>query len=170
MTSKPKVKILELSQAHQKIKRIAYQIFENNFEETEIIIAGIDGEGYIFAQHIYENLINISSIKVYLAKVSFDKTADIQPDITLACEVGTFKNKVVVLADDVLNTGRTLAYCLRPFLHIQLKKLQVAVLVDRNHPTYPILADYVGYSLSTTLTEHVQVKLNSDQDAGVYLY
>ncbi len=154
----------------QKAKRIAYQIVENNMEEESVVIAGIDGEGYVLAGLISQFLSEICSIKVYQAKVSFDKNTDFQPDIKIESGVDTFRNKAVVLVDDVLNSGKTLAFCLRPFLSIPLKKLQVAVMVDRDHHRYPIEADYVGYSLSTTLSEHVQVVLSNEEDMGVYIY
>lgn len=163
-------KILNQNKTLQKIKRIAYQIYENNFDEAEIILAGIAGEGFVFSEMLSAYLQEISPLKVSLAKIIFDKMANYQPEITLESDVDTFKNKVVIIVDDVLNTGKTLAFCLRPFLSIPLKKLQVAVLVDRNHPKYPISADYVGYSLSTTLSEHVKVVLSDKESLGLYLY
>ena len=163
-------KILNQNKTLQKIKRIAYQIYENNFDEAEIILAGIAGEGFVFSEMLSAYLQEISPLKVSLAKIIFDKMADYQPEITLESDVDTFKNKVVIIVDDVLNTGKTLAFCLRPFLSIPLKKLQVAVLVDRNHPKYPISADFVGYSLSTTLSEHVKVVLSDKESLGLYLY
>ncbi|MCP9767338.1 phosphoribosyltransferase [Lacihabitans sp. LS3-19] len=163
-------KILNQSKTLQKIKRIAYQIYENNFDESEIILAGIAGEGFVFAEMVRANLQEISPLNVSIAKIIIDKSADFQPEITIESDVDTFRNKAVIIFDDVLNTGKTLAFCLRPFLSIPLKKLRVAVLVDRNHPQYPIAADYVGYSLSTTLSEHVKVILSNEESLGVYLY
>lgn len=162
--------LLDGTQTNQKIRRIAYQIYENNFTEKEIVIAGISGEGFIFAQQLVSELEKIAKCKISIAEVSFDKKAKSQPDISIKSTVDTFKNKSVVIVDDVLNTGRTLAFSLRPFLSIPLKKLQVAVLVDRNHPQFPIDADYVGYALATTLNEHVQVVLSNEAKKGVYLY
>ena len=101
---------------------------------------------------------------------SVDKQATQQPEINIESNVDTFRNKNIVLCDDVLNTGKTLAFSLRPFLSIPIKKLQVAVIVDRNHPNFPMAADYVGYSLSTTLNEHIQVVLSDEEKTGVYIY
>ena len=162
--------LLNRTETLQKIRRIAYQIYEQNFDESSLIIAGINGEGYHFAEILVNELRQISTLEVHIAKLSFDKRATEQPNIDIASEVDTFHNKNIVLCDDVLNTGRTLAFSLRPFLSIPLKKIQVAVIVDRNHPRYPIAADYVGYSLSTTLNEHIQVVLSDDEKIGVYLY
>jgi pyrimidine operon attenuation protein/uracil phosphoribosyltransferase len=162
--------LLDKTQTLQKIRRIAYQIYEQNFEEESIIIAGIIGEGFHFAEFLVKELTQISKQKIYIAKLSFDKTSEFQPEIQIESLVDTFRHKPIVLCDDVLNTGKTLAFSLRPFLSIPLKKLQVAVVVDRNHPKYPISADYVGYSLSTTLTEHIQVVLSDDSKTGVYIF
>jgi pyrimidine operon attenuation protein / uracil phosphoribosyltransferase len=162
--------LLNKTQTLQKIRRIAYQVYEQNFEESSIIIAGINGEGYTFAEILVHELRQISEIDVYIARVSFDKKAIEQPEINIESEVDTFRNKNIVLCDDVLNTGKTLAFSLRPFLNIPIKKLQVAVIVDRNHPNFPMAADYVGYSLSTTLNEHIQVVLSDKEKTGVYIY
>lgn len=170
MTIEQYSKILDKGRTLQKVKRIAYEIFENNFDEKEIILAGIDGEGFVFATLLQQYLKEISDIDIYIAKIVFDKTSQYQPDIKLESDVDTFRNKVVIITDDVLNTGKTLAFCLRPFLSIPLKKLQVAVLVDRNHPKYPIAADYVGYSLSTTLSEHIKVVLSQEAELGLYIF
>ena len=170
MIQEQDAKILDRSKTLQKVKRIAFEIYENNFDEEEIILAGIAGEGFVFAQMLQKNLEEISKLKINIAKIIFDKSADFQPDITLESSVDTFRNKVIIIVDDVLNTGRTLAFCLRPFLSIPIKKLQVAVLVDRNHPKFPMAADYVGYGLSTTISEHVKVILEDKEHVGVYLY
>jgi len=162
--------LLNKNQTLQKIRRIAYQVYEQNFEESSIIIAGINGEGYTFAEILVHELRQISEIDVHIARVSFDKKAIEQPEINIESEVDTFRNKNIVLCDDVLNTGKTLAFSLRPFLNIPIKKLQVAVIVDRNHPNFPMAADYVGYSLSTTLNEHIQVVLSDKEKTGVYIY
>ncbi|WP_435354066.1 phosphoribosyltransferase family protein [Emticicia sp. SJ17W-69] len=162
--------LLNRNETLQKIRRIAYQIYEQNFDESFLIVAGINGEGYHFAEILVNELRQISDLEIFIAKLSFDKQSVEQPDIKIESDVDTFRNRNVVLCDDVLNTGKTLAFSLRPFLSIPLKKLQVAVVVDRNHPRYPIAADYVGYSLSTTLNEHIQVVLGDNEKIGVYLY
>lgn len=165
-----KTLLLSYEKTLQKAKRMAYQIYENNISEEEIIIAGIGGEGYVLAEVIADYLKEISNLKISLAKVNIDKSQDSQPDIEIQSSVDTFRNKSVVLVDDVLNSGRTLAFSLRPFLSIPLKKIQVAVMVDRDYHRFPVKADFVGYSLSTTLTEHVAVSLTNQQTGGVYLY
>lgn len=160
--------ILSSHQTGQKIRRIAFEIYEQNFEETGIIIAGIAGEGYAFAKRLAGELVDISPLNVELIELRFDKHVHYQSPILFDREVDV-ENQTVIVADDVLNTGRTLAFALEPFLKVRMKKVQVAVVVDRSHHRFPIHADYVGYSLSTTLTEHVQVVLSRPDEEGVYL-
>lgn len=154
----------------QKIKRIAYEIYEANFTEKEIILVGIKGEGHALAIELKKYLEEISPVKISIGLLEIDKSLNYQSDINISSDVDTFKNKTVILVDDVLNTGRTLAFSLRPFLSIPLKKLQVAVLVNRGNTIYPIAADFSAYQLSTTLTEHVEVVISDNKRQGVYLY
>lgn len=158
--------ILTADQIRQKIRRIAFQIYENNFDETALLLAGISGEGYVLAQALAQELKNITPFSVELIQLDIDKKQVAQPDVRSETD---FTDKVIVLVDDVLYTGRTMAYCLQPFLTVPIRKLQVAVLIDRNHPRYPVAADYKGYELSTTLTEHVEVILSDETRTGVYL-
>jgi pyrimidine operon attenuation protein/uracil phosphoribosyltransferase len=161
--------ILDKQQILQKIKRIAFEIYEHNFSEAEIVLAGIEEKGYIFAHLLKNEIESISPIKVLLVKVQLDKLASVQSEVLLDTDISALKNKTVILIDDVLNTGRTLAYALKPFLNIELNKLQTAVIVDRSHQLFPIAADYVGYALATTLKERIEVVLE-DHEFGVYLH
>ncbi|KAA0989765.1 phosphoribosyltransferase family protein [Dyadobacter aurulentus] len=160
--------ILSSYQTNQKIRRIAFEIYENNFKETGVIIAGISGEGYAFAAMLAAELGAIAPFQVDLIELRFDKQLHYQSPIVFDKEI-EIENRVIILADDVLNTGRTLAFALEPFLKVPMKKVQVAVVVDRSHHLFPVHADYVGYSLSTTLTEHVKVVLSKKGEEGVYL-
>lgn len=162
--------LLDKKATLQKIRRMAFQIVEDNFDQKEIVLAGINGEGYNLAMLLQDELANICEKDIWIARITFDKKVKKQPEINIESEIDTFKNKAVVIVDDVLNTGRTIVYSLRPFLQIPLKRLQVAVLVNRAHLTFPIQANHVGYSLSTTLKEHVKVILSDKEKLGVYLF
>ena len=153
----------------KKINRIAHEILERNFEEKELILAGIHPCGYTLAQMLKVKLEDICKTKITLIKVSLDKLAPLQSEIKLDCDLKTIAKKSIVMVDDVLNTGRTLAYSFKPFLTSEVKKLQVAVIVDRDHKTFPVHADFVGYSLSTTLQELIKVELEDEDKLGVYL-
>jgi len=163
-----KTLLLTERQTIQKIRRIAHEVLEANFQEEEIVFAGIVERGYIFAEMLNDFFKEISNIPTRLVKISLDKNAPLQSEITLDCEVESLEDKVIILTDDVLNTGKTLAYSLKPFLNVRIKKLQTAVVVDRGHHHFPIGADYVGYSLSTSLQNHVLVELDQKEKA-VYI-
>ncbi len=146
-------------QIRQKIRRIAYEIYENNYNEKELILAGIVDHGYELARCIADMLTEISPLKVKLIHIDLDKLAPTQSEISLDCDIEEVKNKVVILVDDVLNTGRTLAYSLKPFLNVKIKRLEIAVLVNRSHTQFPMSSKYTGYELATTINEHVNVNL-----------
>jgi pyrimidine operon attenuation protein/uracil phosphoribosyltransferase len=160
--------ILTNQEIEHKIKRIAYQIYETFVDEEEIVIAGIASNGSIFAQKIAKALSNISTLKVSLCEVKVDKQNPQLP-IQTSLTPEEYKNKGLVLVDDVLNSGTTLIYAVRHFLDVPLKKFKTAVLVDRNHKKYPVKADFKGISLSTSLLEHVQVVFNENGDDYAFL-
>lgn len=161
--------ILNAEQIRQKIRRIAFQIYENNVDEPALLLAGIAGEGYVLAEALAAELRQITPLTVDLLQLTLDKTQAAQPPVESNRPADTYTDKVIIVIDDVLYTGRTLAFSLQPFLSVGVRKLQVAVLIDRNYPRYPVAADYKGYELSTTLTEHVEVVLSESDRIGVYL-
>lgn len=160
-------RILDREQIQQKILRMAYEIYERNFEEKQLVLAGIYENGFALAQLLAKELQQISTLPVTLMQVTLNKE-QLQQEISLEPEPGSLAEATVVLVDDVLNTGKTLAYCVKAFLEKEPKKLEIATLVNRHHPQYPIAATYTGYSLATTLHEHVRVVLAEDE-IGAYL-
>lgn len=159
--------ILDSLQIDQKIKRIAYQIYETNTSEKEVIIAGIIGNGFVFAKKIALVLEDISTLKVVLCEVKINKKKPLEK-ITTTLNVNDYKNKSLVLVDDVLSSGTTLIYGIKHFLDVPLKKFKTAVLVNRNHKKYPVKADFKGISLSTSIKEHVQVTF-TEKESKAYL-
>ena len=157
--------ILTHQQIQHKIKRISYQIYEANVEETEIIIAGIDGGGLSFAKKIASVLKKITDAKITLCKVVMDKKNPLKSGVATSLKTDDYQNKSVVLVDDVLNSGTTLIYGVHHFLKTPLRQLKTAVLVNRNHKKYPVKADYKGISLSTSLNEHIRVAFVTKNDA-----
>lgn len=159
--------VLNAIQVSQKIKRIAFEIYENNFSEKLIVLAGLEGQGYEFAKILEKELKNVSTLNTLLTKVSLNKLSPVQSEVVLDASTKDLKKKSIILIDDVLNTGRTLAYAMKPFLEIEIKKIEVAVLVNRSHTLFPIVPTYSGFELATTFNEHVDVKLG--KSAAVYL-
>lgn len=155
--------ILNNQEIEHKTRRIAYQIYETFVEEEEVVIAGISKSGYVFAEKIAQMLTSISELKVSLCEVHIDKNNP-SNEITTSLDKSQYENRGLVLVDDVLNSGTVLAYGIRFFLDVPLKKFKTAVLVDRNHKKYPVKADFKGISLSTSLQEHVQVVFKKDDN------
>lgn len=162
-----KTLILDAPQIKQKIRRMAYEMYEHNFTEKTIVVAGIEGQGYVLAKLLMKELESISPLKATLVKVSLDKSQPQQSEVTLDYDIKSIRKKCIVLVDDVLNTGRTFAYGLKPFLDIEVKKIEIAVLVNRSHTLFPVYPQYTGYKLSTTIRHHVEVSLG--KEVAVYL-
>ena len=162
--------ILDAEQIERKITRIAYEIYERNFEEDQLVMAGIVNRGYRLAERICavldrDSTFSFARKNLLLTRVSLTKFTEQQADVTIDYDSKQLADKSVVLVDDVLNTGRTLAYCVSPFLRHPIKKLETAVLVNRSHIQFPVSVSYTGYALATTLQEHIEVVLDDDYQA-----
>lgn len=153
--------ILAHKQITHTIKRMAYQVYEDNISEQELIVAGVRGEGFILAQLIADELEKISDLNIQLLAVEIDKKNPIEKDIVLNPKRSAedLYQKSVVVIDDVLNSGSTLLFSLQPFLKQPMRQIKTAVLVNRNHKKYPVKADFKGISLSTSSHENVRVSL-----------
>jgi len=151
-----KTTILNHTEIAHKIRRIAYQIYESNVNETDMIIAGIEDNGLILAQKIAKELLNISPLKVVVCKVKINKD-NVFEDVITSLSSDDYKGKSLVLVDDVLHTGTTLMYAVKHFLNVPLKQFKTAVLVDRNHKKFPVKVDFKGVSLSTSFQNNVEV-------------
>ncbi len=160
--------LLNARQIEQRINRIAYEIYEDNFDEQEIIIAGIANAGFVFAKQLEKVINNICDLRTQLIKLTLDKENPVLNSLEPALSNESLKNKVIIVVDDVLNSGKTLMYSLRPFLEADIKKIRTVLLVNRDHKRYPVEADFVGITLSTTLQEHVTVILEPGNEV-VYL-
>lgn len=157
--------ILDHQTITQKIRRIAFQILESNCDAEEIIIAGINGNGYLFSEKIKEDLEKISDLKITICKLIIDKRSPLS-GVTTSIDKESYTNKNVVLIDDVLDSGRTLIYGVKHFLEVPLASFRTAVLVDRSHKKFPVKADFKGISLSTSLQEQVVVDFKGEQNSA----
>ncbi len=163
-----KTLILNKKQIEQRLLRIAWQICEDNYGEKEIVIVGIAPRGYTLAERIIKLLNDIApEIDFTFGKVELDKDNPIDNEATINLTEDQYKNKPVILVDDVLNSGKTLIYAVKLFLTVPIKTFKTVVLVDRSHKRFPVKADYKGISLATTLKEHVAVELDGEE--AVYL-
>lgn len=164
-----KLKILDTLQIQQKLNRLAFEVYENNFEEKELLVVGIDGNGYKVATEIADRLKSISKIKITLGKIKIDKDKPWEGEAKIDFKEKDFTNKTIVLVDDVLNSGKTLIYAVKLFLDKPIKKINTLVLVDRSHSRFPVKADFVGLTLSTTLHETVLADFSKKNKETVYL-
>lgn len=161
--------ILSESKVTHIIRRMAFEIHENNFDEKEIVLVGIYDKGYQLAQLIKDQLSGIrKSGKLQLVRLDINKLNPVAEEVKLGIDPEKLEGKAIVVVDDVLNSGKTLAHSLSALLKVQVKKLEVAVLVNRSHKSFPISAKYKGYELSTTIDEHVEVRLEGE--LGAYLH
>ena len=161
------LKILDSNQINQKILRLSWQVFEDNFSEKEIVLVGIGEQGLLIAEQVKFHLNTISKLKTTVFRIDVDRDKPFNKVSTELTE-NDYNNKVIILIDDVLHSGKTLTYAFKTFLDTSVKKMAVLVLIDRNHNTFPVKANYVGLSLSTTLKEYIEVVLKGS-NKGVYL-
>lgn len=158
--------ILDSAVAEKKLRRMALEIIENNSDESEIILAGIRESGTVVAKNIQKMMAGFSQLKTQLINITIDKKNP--KEITLSHSLD-FTGKVIIIIDDVANSGRTVLYALKPFLDFYPKKIQTLVLVERSHNSFPVCPDYIGLSVATTLQEHIFVEVDEEKVLGAYM-
>lgn len=159
--------ILDEDGVKRKIKRMALQVAEQNAGESHLVIAGIVGNGETVARSVAEEIRKINHIKVDVIQIELNKREP--ADVSINPEVD-LNDKIIIIADDVANTGKTMFYALKPFLNSSPKKVQTLALVERSHKLFPIQTDYTGLSITTTLQEHIAVETEGDRITGAWLY
>ncbi|REG85411.1 phosphoribosyltransferase family protein [Algoriphagus antarcticus] len=160
--------VLNHQQIKKKITRMAYEIYERNLNSKAVVFAGISGMGIILSDLLAAELRAISPLTIEQTEVILDKAHVSSEEVVLTNEID-LRGKTLILVDDVLNTGKTLVYAMKPFLEEELYKMEIAVLVNRSHGLFPIRPDYTGFELSTTLNEHIKVDFSGD-NYFVYLH
>lgn len=156
------MQVLNDREIRQKIRRLAIQILEQNHHESEIYLAGINNNGFHFAQLLYQDLLYIGKVPINLINIRLNPANPLSQEVQLDIPLEKLSGSSIVIADDVANTGRTLFYAMKPLMEILPKKIEVAVLVDRKHKAFPIHVNYVGLALATTLKDHIQVDLKEN--------
>ncbi len=158
--------ILSAESAAKKMQRMAYEIVEHNIGEKQLILAGIKESGLIIAYKIKGFLQNIFHEEIIVIEISLDKKDP--KKISIPDEIN-FDDKVIIVTDDVANTGKTMLYAIKPFLNFYPKKIQTLVLVARSHSEFPVSPDYVGLSVSTALDEKIIVETKDEEVTGAYI-
>ena len=163
------MKVLDQTQIKQKVKRLAYEILEHNFKEKELIFVSINTRGTQFADMLIAEISQLTDMKLSQTVLNISPAAPLESEIVLDKPIKEFKNKVVIIVDDVANTGRTIFYAFKPLMDILPKKVEVAVLVDRKHKSFPVKVDYRGLTLATTFDENIDVQFEQKKGQAVYL-
>ena len=151
--------ILDHLDIDRKITRLAHEVLENSFEEPALYIGGICGNGILIAEELKKIISLHSDQEIHVFEITINKEEPWKDGVRLSIDESRLKNAYIILVDDVLNSGKTMQYALMKFLEGPTKSIKTVALVDRTHRRYPIKADYVGLSLSTTLKERVDVEL-----------
>ena len=158
--------IMTAEVANKKLRRMALQVVEQNYNETQLILIGIKASGSVIAEKISQYLKEVFNGEVVLLELSIDKKNPLQVSLNAAID---FNGKNIILIDDVANSGRTMLYALKPLLEQLPKKIQTLALVERTHKSFPVDVDYVGLSVSTTLDEHIVVEVTDGEVTGAWM-
>lgn len=159
--------ILSADKAMMKLRRMAYELIERNATENQLVLAGIKGNGIAIAQMLKIILNEISTFSIDILLIDIDKQNP------LVCQLDKkidLHDKVVLVVDDVVNSGKTLLYSLLPLLTASPKKIETLTLVERSYKTHPIHVDYVGVSLATTFHDHIIVEVKDGKLSGAYIH
>lgn len=163
------MEILTHKQIKQKIKRLAIEILEHNYDQKEIYLMGVNNNGFRFAGLIRKEMTGLDDLNIHLVNVRLNAARPLDEKVTLSMDAKDLSDKIIILVDDVANSGRTLYYATKPLLNIIPRRLQAAVMVDRMHKLFPIHVDYVGMSLATTLKQNIEVDLEDGRAFSVRL-
>jgi pyrimidine operon attenuation protein/uracil phosphoribosyltransferase len=163
---KKRVLILDKETIAHKLRRMAYEIWERNSDEKGVVMIGIEKKGRIVADNLCRILQEISPLEITCLPLQINKKHPLKDTVEITEDLN---GRSVILVDDVVNSGKTIVYSLTGILQFDLKKLMVAVLVDRKHKSFPIASDIVGHTIATTLQDHLEVETEGGEIVGVYL-
>jgi len=161
-----KARVMDAEQIEKSLVRIAHEIIENNKDIDSLAIVGIRTRGALLAQRLAEKMKSIIKKEIPVGALDItlyrdDLTTVAEQPVVHKTEIDfDIQNKVIILADDVLYTGRTIRCALDALIDFgRPKRIQLAVLVDRGHRELPIRADYSGKNIPTSQKETIQVKI-----------
>ncbi len=161
-----KAQLLDEKGINRSLIRIAHEIIEKNKGVDNIAIVGIKTRGVPIAKRIANYIEEFEGVKIPVGDLDItlyrDDLSEIyeQPNLNHSNIDFEVKNKTVILADDVIYTGRTVRAAMDGVIHLgRPRAIQLAVLVDRGHRELPIRPDYVGKNVPTAHNEIVHVKL-----------
>jgi pyrimidine operon attenuation protein/uracil phosphoribosyltransferase len=169
MNLKEKALILDKAGIDRALTRIAHEILEKNKGAKDLILVGIQRGGVHLAKRLATKIREIEGVEppvgslditMYRDDLSTRKSQPVPQATDITFDI---QDKMMVLVDDVLFTGRTIRAALNSVMDYgRPLRIQLAVLVDRGHRELPIRADYVGKNLPTSAKEKVEVMLAED--------
>lgn len=158
--------VLDAQAIDRALTRISHEIIEKNSDAGEICLIGIQRRGVPLANQIGECIKKFSDIKVHIGELDITKHRDDLDDNTAICSINEtviefpIHDKIVVLVDDVIYTGRTVRAAMDALITLGRPScIQLAVLIDRGHRELPIRGDYVGKNIPTSRSERITVNL-----------
>ncbi|MFN8280679.1 MAG: phosphoribosyltransferase family protein [Saprospiraceae bacterium] len=154
--------ILNSTQIGNKLQRIASEIFERHADSGQLILAGINNKGYLMASDLSQRLKAIGMKDIRLCRLKLNPAKPLETRAELDIPVDQLSGKVVIVVDDVANSGRTLFFAMQPMMEVLLKSLEICVLIERMHKSYPVSVDYVGLRLATTVKQNIEVAFSED--------
>ena len=164
---KEKAQLMDEKAIGRAITRISHEIIERNKGIEDVVLVGIKTRGVPIADRIGKKIeqfegtiVHTGEIDITLYRDDLNKI-DMDPVVKGSNIEFSIDDKIVILVDDVLYTGRTVRSALDAIIDIgRPKAIQLAVLVDRGHRELPIRADYVGKNVPTSKDEIISVKLS----------
>jgi pyrimidine operon attenuation protein/uracil phosphoribosyltransferase len=163
-------KILDRERIRLKLERMAFRALELTYGDKELVVIGVESGGFTLAKSLAAVMqAHDAKKKIEVTSLYINKREPLSEEIRLGTNI-VLNGKVVIMVDDVGNTGKTLFYAMKPIIGQQPKKLFMAVLVERMHKVFPVKADIVGFPIASTFNEHIIVKFKQDEAEGAYLF
>jgi pyrimidine operon attenuation protein/uracil phosphoribosyltransferase len=158
--------LLRSGDIERLIERLTLQVIERHGDCSSLVLVGIQRRGVDLARRLavpinerLECAIPMGTLDINLYRDDWTSLLG-KPQIGQSSIPVRLDNRAVLLVDDVLFTGRTIRSALEALLDYgRPQKVELLVLVDRGHRELPIHADYVGQTLETARSEHVNVLL-----------
>lgn len=157
-------RILDDRRIRFTVQRFAVSLKEYIPDRHPLHIVGIVPQGLLLAQLISKEYEKKFGSRLPVHPLELDKRSPAR-HTTRCSDAGQLKETAVLLVDDVLNSGRTMAFALSYLLDYYPAMIKTAVLVDRDHKTFPVAADFSGLRLATSLEDHVRVELSGPFEA-----
>ncbi len=172
-----KAKIIDEIGLTRTVTRLAHEIIEKNKGSENIAIIGMRTRGEFLAKRIHKKISEIDGSQPELGVLDVTLYRDDfrmrlkQPEVSVTDIAFDVNEKNLILVDDVLYTGRTVRAALDALMDLgRPNSIQFCVLVDRGHREMPIVADFVGKNIPTSINEEVKVKMKEiDSEDAVYL-